>query len=138
MVAFRNILKYDDIVFLPVNGIGNASSADFKDKQVEISKTLMKIKKHNPILMVDGDKAGKAIQNINKKDSGLDVFTLADVDPNFKNIEDLFTNEDAEKFGIKAKRSYLSALFKTHHANENEISKQTLENFKKVFDYIMD
>lgn len=137
MVAFKKLLKYEDIVFLPVNGIGNATASDFKDKQVEISKTLMKIKKHNPILMVDADRAGKAIQAINKKDSELDVFTLADIDPDFKNIEDLFAKEDAEKFGIKAKRSYLSALFKTHHANEKEISKETIENFKKVFDYIM-
>ena len=138
MVAFKDILEYKDIVFLPINGIGNSTAADFKDKQVEISKTLMKIKKHNPILMVDGDKAGKAIQSINKKDSGLDVFTLSDADPNFKNIEDLFSKDDAEKFGVKAKRSYLSALFKTHHANKNEISEQTLDNFKKVFDHIID
>ena len=138
MVAFRNILKYNGVVFLPVKGVGDVNAVDFKDNQKEISKTLMRIKKHNPILMVDADRAGKSIQNINKKDSGLDVFTLSDVDPSFKNIEDLFAKEDAEKYGVKAKRSYLSALFKTHHANEKEISKETLDNFKKVFEHIID
>lgn len=137
MVAFRNILKYDNIIFLPVKGLGDPLSPDFKDRQVEISKTLIKLKKNDPVLMVDGDRVGKSIQNINKNDSELRVFTLSDVDPNFKNIEDLFTKEDAEKFGVKIKRSYLSALFKTHHANEKELSKQTLENFKKVFEQIV-
>lgn len=138
MVAFRKILKQDDVIFLPVNGVGDMSSNECKSKQVELSKALMRIKKHNPILLVDGDPAGKSIQKLNDKDSGLEVVTLSDVDEKFKDIEDLFDEADLEKFNLKIKRSHLSALFKTHHAKEKEVSAKTKNNFKKVFERLLD
>ncbi|MDE6059080.1 MAG: ATP-binding protein [Clostridia bacterium] len=136
MVAFKNKLKRSDIIFLPVNGVGRK-----KDEQIEISKKLIQIKKE-PILMVDGDHAGKGIKNVNKADSALTVFTLAEIDEKFITIESLFDAKDAKELGIVnkegkfEKHSSLSATFKTFDINTFEFSKQTIDNFQKVFDYI--
>ncbi len=139
MVAFKNKLNIQDIVFLPIQGIGKNGSQGFKDKQKDISKRLIKINKHSPILMVDGDSTGKSMKDTNK-DSELAVFALSDVNEQFITIECLFSEADQKKFGLTkengayVKHSSTSALFKTFDI-EN-VSKDTEKNFKMVFDYI--
>ena len=139
MVAFKNKFNIQDIVFLPIQGIGKYGSQGFKDKQKDISKRLIKIKKHSPILMVDGDGTGKSMKDTNK-DSELTVFALSDVNEQFITIECLFSEADQKKFGLTkengayVKHSSTSALFKTFDI-EN-VSKDTEKNFKMVFDYI--
>ena len=93
--------------------------------------------------MVDGDKAGYAMQKANKENSVLEVFTLKDVSADFSEIESLFTTSDAKKVGLLTdsgttyiKQSNLSAVFKTYTDIEKTLSKTTIANFKKVFDYI--
>lgn len=141
MVAFKKLLKRDDIVFLPIRGVGKYGSEGFKDKQLAISKRLIQIKKHGPILMVDSDGAGKSMKNTNK-DSELNVFALADVDVAFRDIETLFDETDLKKLEILnskgeiEKHSMASAIFKTHIAPEFKFSKNTLRNFEKLFKYI--
>lgn len=141
MVAFKKLLKRDDIVFLPIRGIGKYGSEGFKDKQLAISKRLIQIKKHGPILMVDSDGAGKSMKNTNK-DSELNVFALADVDVAFRDIETLFSETDLKKLEIVnnrgeiEKHSILSSIFKTHIAPDFKFSKTTLNNFEKLFKYI--
>lgn len=134
MVAFKKKFDVKDIVFLPIKGVGKYGTADFKAKQKEISKRLIKIKKHMPILMVDGDGAGTSMKNTNK-DSELSVFSLSDISPKFKEIEDLFSQEDKSKFNLE-KHSSTSAQFKTFEVENLALSKETLDNFKQVFDYI--
>ncbi len=143
MIAFKKYFKRDDIIFLPIKGVGDGKSADIKVKQLEISKRLVAIRKNNPILMVDGDKAGYAMQKANKENSVLEVFTLKDVSADFSEIESLFTTSDAKKVGLLTdsgttyiKQSNLSAVFKTYTDIEKTLSKTTIANFKKVFDYI--
>lgn len=141
MVAFKKLLKRDDIVFLPIRGVGKYGSEGFKDKQIAISKRLIQIKKHGPILMVDSDGAGKSMKNTNK-DSELNVFALADVDATFRDIETLFFETDLKKLeivnnrGEVEKHSVLSSIFKTHMAPDFKFSKTTLNNFEKLFKYI--
>lgn len=136
MVTFKKLFKCDDIVFLPVNGIGTE-----KSKQLQISKRLIEIKKREPILMVDGDGAGKAIKKLNN-DSALTVISLSDVDEQFKTIETLFSKDDSKKYGIVdengeyVKHSSSSSIFKTFDIVNNAPSKQTEKNFKKLFDYL--
>lgn len=134
MVAFKRKFDIRDIVFLPIKGVGKYGTADFKARQKEISKRLIKIKKHMPILMVDGDGAGNSMKNTNK-DSELSVFSLSDISPKFKEIEDLFSQEDKSKFNLE-KHSSTSAQFKTFEIESLTLSKETLDNFKQVFDYI--
>jgi len=141
MVAFKKLLKRDDVVFLPIRGIGKYGSEGFKDKQFAISKRLIQIKKHGPILMVDSDGAGKSMKNTNK-DSELNVFALADVDAAFRDIETLFSETDLKKLeivnnrGEVEKHSILSSIFKTHIAPDFKFSKTTINNFEKLFKHI--
>ena len=141
MVAFKKKFNIEDIVFLSIHGIGKYGTADFKDRQMYISKRLIKIKKHSPILMVDGDSAGKSMKKTND-DSELMVFALTDVNQEFKTIESLFSANDLKGLGIEiedgkyVKHSSLSALFKTFDINNKTISKETEDNFRSVFEYI--
>ncbi|MDE6551251.1 MAG: AAA family ATPase [Clostridia bacterium] len=143
MVAFKKMFNNDGIVFLPIQGVGKYGSTDFKDRQKDISKRLIKIKKHSPILMVDGDSAGKSMKKTNDE-SELTVFALTDVKAEFKTIESLFSATDLKNLGIEieagkyVKQSSLSALFKTFDIHNKEISEETVQNFKLLFDYILD
>ena len=141
LIAFKKILDInDEIIFLPIKGIGKVSDPNFKNQQINISKELRKIKKNSPILLVDNDKAGKEMKKLNDKDSSLNVINLSEIDEKFKFIEDLFSIEDLTKLGLRdtkgniIKSSSLSATIKTF-CNKYEFSTTTLDNFKKVFEY---
>ena len=141
MTAFKNILGGKDIVFMPINGVGNPDG-DLKKKRMAIIKSLQRIKKHCPILMVDGDAAGKGMKEFSTKmNSELKVFSLDEVDPAFKTIETLFSDVDAKKFdltkadGTPNKHSSTSSALKTF-GSEDTFSKSTMNNFKKLFNYI--
>lgn len=138
LVALKKILGYNNLIFLPIKGIGK------KGMQKEISEKLIKIRRRNPFLLADGDQAGKAMKKVNE-DSELKVMLLTDVDEKFKEIENLFDESDAIKYGIldknkKAnKHSSTSSIFKNNVLKEKIIlSETTLNNFKKVFDAIID
>lgn len=142
MVAFKKKFNIDNVVFLPIKGVGDYNSPKFKDKQKDISKRLLKIRKNNPILMVDGDGAGKAMKTFNEKNhSELKVFTLSEVKDTFKEIEYLFSADDHKAFGLQTsageyvKSSSISAQFKTF-GDVNKVSKETEANFKSVFNFI--
>ena len=145
LIAMKKKLNIaDNIIFLPIKGVGKSKSHDFKKKQEEISKELIKLKKINPILLVDGDFAGKEIQKFNKNnDSALNVITLSDIDSNFIEIESLFTEKDLINLNIKTannkqinKSSLASSIIK-NHIEEYTFEEATLENFKKVFDTLV-
>lgn len=138
LVALKKILGYNNLIFLPIKGIGK------KGMQKEISEKLIKIRRRNPFLLADGDQAGKAMKKVNE-DSELKVMLLTDVDEKFKEIENLFDESDAIKYGIldknnkPNKHSSSSSIFKNNVLKEKiTLSKTTLNNFKKVFDAIID
>lgn len=134
MVAFKKKFEISNVIFLPIKGVGKYGTPDFKTKQKEISKRLIKIKKHMPILMVDGDGAGNSMKNTNKE-SELCVFSLSDVSPKFKKIEDLFTQDDKLKFNL-TKHSSSSSQFKTFEIENIGLSQETISNFKQVIEFI--
>ncbi len=143
LIAFKKILGItDDIVFLPIHGVGKGNAEDRKKSQREISAKLIKLRKHDPVLLVDGDVAGKSMKEVNKE-SELTVIELTDVDASFKTIETLFDKADLEKFElVDAKGKYIkhassSALIKTF-ADNYEFSDQTKANFKKLFERLID
>ncbi len=138
LVAMKKVLGYDSLSFLPIKGVGK------KGQEKEISEKLIKIRKRNPFLLADGDQAGKAIKNANK-DSELKVMLLSEIDPTFKEIENLFDSEDAKKFGLvdekgkAVKHHSTSSLFKNIVLTDpDSVSNKTKENFKKVFEAIID
>ncbi len=138
-VAMKKALNYDNISFLPIKGVGKNV-----EQQKSISEKLIKIRKHNPVLLVDNDKAGKEMKQVNKE-SELTVITLGDIDPSFKAIESLFSMEDAKKLGVideknkPIKHHNTSAIIKNSIIQDpSMLSEETKNNFKKVFDKIID
>lgn len=137
LTAFKHLLGKNDFYFLPINGVGTNDDEHKKS----ISKTLLNIRR-DATLLVDGDKAGIAMQKINEN-SDLNVITLSDIDKKFsgKSIESLFTHDDLEAFGLLNKDGSIikynstSSIFKKKVVNDiQKVSDETLDNFKKLFD----
>lgn len=143
LLAFKKLLGFKNLSFLPIKGVGNVKDSDIEETQKAISRELIRLKKHDPILLVDSDKAGQSMKKINDQDSCLRVCTLADVDPAFKFIESLFDPEDLKKLGLVdengkyVKHASNSAVIK-NHIESYEFSETTKENFKKVLQYLDD
>lgn len=139
LTALKKVLGKDDIYFLPINGVGTTDKA-----RNEVSKRLLKIRKNNPTLLVDNDKAGQSMKGVNK-DSDLKIISLDEVDANFKTIESLFSQEDLQKFNLADtkgnfnKHALTSALFKTKVIKEPTLlSDETKANFNKLFERLSD
>ncbi|EMB27216.1 MULTISPECIES: AAA family ATPase [Treponema] len=130
LTAFKNKLKKEELVFIPINGLGKS-----KEENMQISKRLIEIRKNDPILLVDGDNAGKIMESINEN-SELEVISLEKIQNySFKTIESLFSSEDMEKFGLKDKHASTSSLFKKKILfNEESVSEETENNFKALFE----
>lgn len=138
LVAMKKLLGYDSLTFLPIKGVGK------KGQEVAISQKLIKIRKHRPFLLADADAAGQAMKKANK-DSELKVMLLSEADEKFKEIEDLFASEDAQKFGLidsqgnAVKHHSISAVFKNRVLSDPScVSEATKNNFKKVFEAILE
>ena len=121
---------------MPVNGVGKT-----KDQCTEITKRLMQIRKKDPVLLVDNDKAGNCMKEVNKDNRDFVIMSLSDADSKFKSIESLFCEEDLKKFslidskGTFIKHASTSTLFKNQILkNKDKISEETKNNFAKLFD----
>lgn len=139
LTALKKVLGKDDIYFLPINGVGTTDKA-----RKEVSERLLKIRKNNPTLLVDNDKAGQSMKSVNK-DSDLKIISLDEVDANFKTIESLFSQEDFQKFNLADskgnfnKHASTSALFKTKVIMDSTLlSDETKSNFNKLFERLSD
>ncbi|OPG26787.1 AAA family ATPase [Helicobacter pylori] len=105
-----------NIVFLPINGLGNDDLGESKKPQMkQILETLAE-EEPNAALLVDGDTRGKACEELNKKlGNKLNILKLNDCDDsfkNFKNIEDCFSQKDKIKLDLKNKSSLTCRLYK--------------------------
>ncbi|MCI6215476.1 MAG: AAA family ATPase [Mollicutes bacterium] len=138
LVGMKKVLGYHNLTFLPIKGVGK------KGQETIISQKLIKIRKHRPFLLADADAAGKAIKKANAE-SELRVMILSEVDEHFKEIESLFSLEDAKKFGLvdangkAVKHHSVSSIFKNIVISDPDaVSEETKENFRKVFEAIVD
>lgn len=138
LTAFKKLFEKKGITFLPINGVGG-DETEYK----KTSNELIRIRKHNPILLADNDDAGRLMKKVNETDSALKVYTLGDVDEKFKTIESLFAQEDLQKFnlldenGLFVKHASTSTVFKNQiQKNSDSISKATKDNFEKLFKYL--
>lgn len=130
-VAMKTINPlYKNIVFLPINGVGK--DTDQKQKRLD---ELLKIRSLNCVVLTDGDEAGEEFSNLNEDNlNQLKLLKLTDVNPSFKEVENLFSNEDAIKFNVALKDSGISSTFKKIVIKHpKEISKDTYDNFNQVF-----
>lgn len=134
-VAMKTINPiYKNIVFLPINGIGK----DIPDKKRRL-RELLRIRSLNSIVLTDGDAAGDEFSDLNEDNQyQLKILKLTDVNPSFEEVENLFSEEDATKFNVASKDSGISSTFKKIVIKHpEEISKDTIDNFSKVFSKII-
>ncbi|WP_442354922.1 AAA family ATPase [Helicobacter pylori] len=134
-----------NIVFLPVNGLGNDDLKESKKPQMkQILETLVQ-EEPNTTLLVDGDTRGKACEELNKElKNKLNILKLNDCDDsfkNFKNIEDCFSQKDKIKLDLKNKSfrshtAYTSALKNDLLLNPNLVETETKENFYKLLEWL--
>ncbi|MDU9803415.1 hypothetical protein RGC41_02145 [Helicobacter pylori] len=135
-------MAFLNIVFLPVNGLGNDDLKESKKPQMkQILETLAE-EEPNTTLLVDGDTRGKACEGLNKElKNKLNILKLNDCDDsfkNFKNIEDCFSQKDKIKLDLKNKSyrshtAYTSALKNDLLLNPSLVEAETKENFYKLF-----
>ena len=139
LVAMRNRLgeRYSSLAFVPMHGIGNTKAPDYNESQQAILDRIYKIaRRYSPIILVDADTPGRDLKKRAKDTKDLTVITLGDVSESFKQIETLFSPEDAKKLGIidakgqHIKSSHDSANFKTYN---KDIELVTAKRFSKLF-----
>nr|WP_258233524.1 hypothetical protein [Helicobacter pylori] len=109
-------MAFLNIVFLPVNGLGNDDLEESKKPQMkQILETLVQ-EEPNTTLLVDGDTRGDACEELNKElKNKLNILKLNDCDDsfkNFKNIEDCFSQKDKIKLDLKNKSFRSHRLYK--------------------------
>ncbi|AHA88637.1 hypothetical protein U063_1297 [Helicobacter pylori BM012A] len=119
-------MAFLNIVFLPVNGLGNDDLKESKKPQMkQILETLVQ-EEPNTTLLVDGDTRGKACEELNKElKNKLNILKLNDCDDsfkNFKNIEDCFSQKDKIKLDLKNKS------FRSHTAYTSALKNDLLLN----------
>ena len=161
---------YDDkdsnkLIFLPISGLGGKGDLEASDnnepspspEQKQKAQNLITFAKRlriHPILLVDNDRAGQAMQQGVEKDSNfkqLSVITLKDIFANasgaIKNnvyaIESLFSKEDREKFGFDTckdnnQASIVSSAFKNIENLKEKLSQESEKNFNELFTYLID
>ena len=172
---------YDDkdsnkLIFLPISGLGGKGDLEASDNN-ELSFSLEQKKKAqnlitfakrlriHPILLVDNDRAGKAMkQGVEDEEefkNNLSVITLKDaftiIEDNkecFKNdfkdleklekieIESLFSKEDREKFSFdtcknNSQAGIVSSAFKNTKNLEEKLSQESKKNFNELFAYLV-
>lgn len=127
LTMFKNLLGYKDIAFLPIEGVGKN-----EDQRKEIIKKLLSIRKHNSMVLVDGDKAGELLVK-SCENTALDALSLIEIDKNFIEIENVFSEKDSVKHNLHAKSVGNSSLLK-NFATLNDFDEKTKNNFKKVLD----
>ncbi|STO97182.1 ATP-dependent endonuclease [Helicobacter canis] len=176
--AYSQIYDYKDsnkLIFLPISGLGgkdNTESSDekskgdeleFSDEQRQKADNLIAFAKRlriHPILLVDNDKAGRAMKEGAEKKfkSKLSVTTLKDAftkdnkecfKDNFKDleklkkieIESLFSEKDRETFGFdtckeNGQAGIVSSVFKNTNLKDR-LSKETTQRFDEIFTYLI-
>ena len=131
---FKNFFKIKNIAFLPFNGVGNT-----KDQTKSILKKLVTIKFHKRSILVDADKAGLDMYN-QAKDAAFDNLSEVTLENGKQamTIEDLFSTEDKKKFNVIKEKRSLGASEMKIHSKESDFSEETISNFKKLFDILVD
>jgi ABC-type multidrug transport system ATPase subunit len=129
LTAFKTTKeKYRNLNFLPINGV----------KDSKLAQTLMNLSK-NPIALFDSDHAGlKASEQLSK--NNIEVINLNEINTAYKQIEDLFTEEERGLycFNEDEEKSYkLSSYFKNNFKSIfNKLNKETKDNFYQLLDRI--
>ena len=140
----------EKLLFLPISGLGKADNKTKNSRNIVATPTQEKIanelktlartaKDGRALLLVDGDKAGQAMVELNddKFIAILNNEQFKEKYPNFKEIEDFFSTELRDKFQMDAKSSDMSSKFKNEVEQDKiQIDKETKNKFFELFDYL--
>lgn len=138
LTTFKNNLpnneKYKNIYFVPISGLG-------KIKEIDLTiKNISNIFNRKTYLLTDSDYAGKEIKkNFLEDNKKITLIQLDEIDPNFIDIESLFSNEIEKEFynKIKSKDSFWTSIFKNFF-NKFNLDIKTIQNFTNLLNYILD
>lgn len=124
--------KESNIAFMPINGVGRPN--DEKRKK-NIIDSLCQLSAH-PILLIDGDDSADQFRKL-AENTNLKITQIKDIDFDFITIEDLFDDEDKQKYKIDKnnKDALSSGLLKNNiieYYEQNLISQKSINNFFKV------
>lgn len=124
--------KESNIAFMPINGVGRPN--DEKRKK-NIIDSLCQLSAH-PILLIDGDDSADQFRKL-AENTNLKITQIKDIDSDFITIEDLFDDEDKQKYKIDKnnKDALSSGLLKNNiieYYEQNLISQKSINNFFKV------
>ena len=132
LVMFKRLLDIKDIVFVPFNGVGNK----YNDENKKVLEKICNMKFVNSSILIDNDKAGKEFEklavNTKYQDKIYDLSILNTNDKTYKEIEDLFSEEDISKYNLLSKDTYHASVLK-NTAKLEDFSNETINNFKKLF-----
>lgn len=139
LTLFKKLLNVKNVNFIPYNGNGKTE----EDAKKVLSK-LINIKFYKRGILVDADKSGKTMAKLCENTVFKDrTYIISDVNPELKEIEDLFSIEDKQKYESLNKKSdlykkanYSSVMKNT--TNLEDYSEETINNFKKLFKIITD
>lgn len=140
----------EKLLFLPISGLGkvdnktknsrNTVATPTQEKIANELKTLARTAKDGrALLLVDGDKAGQAMMQLND-----DKFIVIPINeqfkekyPNFKEIEDFFSAELRNEFEMNTKSSDMSSKFKNEvEQGKIKIDEETKDKFFELFNYL--
>ncbi|MGL5617578.1 MAG: AAA family ATPase [Metamycoplasmataceae bacterium] len=135
--------KYNGLHFMPINGLGKQNMDD-KKNELLIDK-ILNIYGNNVKILIDNVEAGKKFEKFNKDfKTGLEIFKLSDSNKNNTGIESLFFKDDLQliqnsKEDENAKNAFESlGLLALSRKPENYFSLETINNFKNVFDKLLE
>jgi len=130
LTAFKFLFrpKYDGLTFMPIDGI----------KRKDLFEALLRIDPH-PTLLVDADNLGRSVKE-RSAGKGVEVICLDEVgNSGYKEIEQLFTDEDLDKFNLHNKEWDLASVFKNNVLeNADNISEATKGRFNELLDRLLD
>ncbi len=139
LTMFKKLLNIKNVNFIPYNGNGKTD----EDAKKVLAK-LINIKFYKRGILVDSDKSGNVMAKLCEGTVFKNrTYTIASVNSNFKEIEDLFSTEDKQKFESLNKKSdlYKKANYSAVMKNTTKLedySEETINNFKKLFEIITD
>lgn len=140
LTMFKRILGKKNIAFVPFQGVGLTD-----EEQKAIIGRLKNVKFFKRMILIDGDKAGLAFKTLCQetafKDRCITIKDLSQEGKKFKEIEDLFSEDDRAKFAsLNAESdSYKKANFTSvmkRTCKREDFSEETLANFDKLFDML--
>lgn len=137
LTAFKLLKEYKEgrqinIAFIPMGGLGRKQDTKYKQDIIDILCDIDK----KPILLIDGDNMAEEFENL-ASGTSLNITKLSDIDSSFTVIENLFSDNDREKFKfmIENKDSREASIFK-NDILKLELEEETINNFFEVIDRI--